>query len=49
MIIIRPTFWRRSNTIYAVVIGAFCLSPLVFQPSDPFSLVGLATSVVQAV
>jgi threonine/homoserine/homoserine lactone efflux protein len=45
MIIIRPTFWRRRNTISVIVIGAICLSGMVFRPSAPSSLLGLAAFV----
>src|ERR1700722_15439740 len=50
MISIKPTFWKRSNVIWAVFIGAFCLCPLVLQsPATPSSLAGLGTFVGLAV
>jgi hypothetical protein len=46
MITIKPTFWRRSNTIYAVVISAIGLSPLVLHSSAAASFVSLGSFVV---
>ena len=50
MISIKPTFWKLSNVIWAVFIGAFCLCPLALQsPTAPSSLAGLGTFVGLAV
>jgi hypothetical protein len=50
MISIKPTFWKRSNVIWAVFIGAFCLCPLVLQSlAAPSSLAGLGAFVGLAV
>ena len=50
MISIKPTFWKRSNVIWAVFIGAFCLCPLALQsPTASSSLAGLGTFVGLAV
>lgn len=41
MITIRPSFWRPGNVFWAVVIGGFCLSPVVFQAGTSPELMGL--------
>jgi hypothetical protein len=41
MITIRPSFWRPGNVFWAVVIGGFCLSPVVFQAGASPELMGL--------
>jgi hypothetical protein len=41
MITIRPTFWRPLKVFWAVVIGGFCLSPVVFQGGTSPELMGL--------
>ena len=50
MTTIKPTFWKLSNVIWAVFIGAFCLCPLALQsPTASSSLAGLGTFVGLAV
>jgi hypothetical protein len=41
MIKIRPSFWRPGNVFWVVVIGGFCLSPVVFQAGTFPELMGL--------
>jgi hypothetical protein len=41
MITIKPTFWRPGSVFWAVVIGGFCLSPVVFQAGAFPELMGL--------
>jgi hypothetical protein len=41
MITIKPTFWRPSSVFWAVAIGGFCLSPVVFQGGTFPELAGL--------
>jgi hypothetical protein len=41
MIAIRPSFWRPSSVFWVVVIGGFCLSPVVFQAGAFPELMGL--------
>jgi hypothetical protein len=48
MITIRPKVWRPSNVTYAVAIGGFCLSPLVFRLDTFSELMGLACLVFMA-
>ena len=48
MITIKPTVWRPSTVIYAVAIGGFCLSPLVFRLGTFSEITGLACLVFMA-
>jgi hypothetical protein len=46
MIAIRPRFWRPVNVFWVVVIGGFCLSPVVFQAGAFPELAGLGVLAV---
>ncbi len=49
MVTIRPTFWRPGNVFWVVVIGGFCLSPVVFQAGAFPELAGLGVLAVMTV
>ena len=49
MITIRPTFWRPGSVFWAVLIGGFCLSPVVFQAGAFPELMGLGVLAASAV
>jgi hypothetical protein len=49
MIAIRPRFWRPVNVFWVVVIGGFCLSPVVFQAGAFPELAGLGVLAVMTV
>ena len=49
MITIRPTFWRPGSVFWAVLIGGFCLSPVVFQAGAFPKLMGLGVLAASAV
>jgi hypothetical protein len=48
MITIRPTFWRPGNVFWVVVIGGFCLSPVVFEAGAFPELAGLGVLAAMA-
>jgi hypothetical protein len=48
MITIRPTFWRPGSVFWVVVIGGFCLSPVVFQAGAFPELAGLGVLAAMA-
>jgi hypothetical protein len=49
MITIRPTFWRPGSVFWVVLIGGFCLSPVVFQGGAFPELAGLGVLAVMTV
>jgi hypothetical protein len=47
MITIKPTLWKRSVVISFILLGAFCLCPLVLgSPTATYSIMGVGTFVV---